>query len=527
MEKTTAIPQEVREEIETKIAQLERISADTGEKTNLINFLEYVITLPWGLQDTTSSDLANMRADWDKLQYGMKEAKDRVIEQIAVSLNKKEGFKGMILCLFGYPGVGKTFFAKNVAKILGRKTSSIALGGINDVTILRGQRKGWIGAEPGQLVKALVRAKSMNPVIILDEIDKIGGYHGEQVNAALLEILDPNQNNEFKDAYLDFPINLNNVIFIATANYLAHIPPPLLDRMEVIYIAPYSLPEKFVILKTFVFPKALADAEITPNQLAIDDQVIFDIVETTKNEAGIRTCEQLANKIVRKFLVAKMEGTIKIPEDAPFVISMENIKDFAKLDKEIAISFNPSTALIGQINIMGANDIYGTRTSLQINIVSGTGKLTTTGSLSELSKEVVSVAMGYLKTHASKYGIDEDYFEKHDFLLHRTEMARRKDGPSSGLANVICFFSAIKGLPIPQSFAVTGEVDLAGNALPIGGVKQKLTSNYQAGVTTFVLPETNRVDIAELDEEVSKNIKIHFVKNIDEVIAIFFPDYKL
>lgn len=531
LETVSGMSDDQKEAVKKKIGHLESMTVETGERASLISYLETIISIPWGKYEGTELDVKKIREQLNDCQYGMEDAKNRLLEHIAVMTQKKGDFAGLVLCLIGSPGVGKTLFAKNIAKVLGRKSVPIALGGIDDVSVLRGQRRGWIGAEPGQIVKALIQAKSMNPIIILDEIDKIGGHRGDQVKSALLEILDPNQNNEFKDAFLDIPLDISKILFVSTANYFASLPLALRDRLEIIQIDPYSEIEKLEIAKKFVIPKILSESGLSNSELILTEEVIKKIIDAFKFDAGMRRVERTLVKIVHKFVLDKMEGHIQSAEGVPFEINKDNLDQFAKVDSRSNVFFDPNSSAVGEMNMLWAREddtgsvVGGGRGSIQIRILPGSGKDTITGSIMDVFKQSIEVAKGYIKSHSKDFGIEEDYFNKHDLLLHCPDTSVKKEGPSAGVAIVLCLLSAIKNLQIPQSFAVTGEVDLLGNVLPVGGVKSKIAAAYQVGVKTFVLSNSNKGDFDEgVDEEIKKNININFISNVSEAIKIFFPD---
>ena len=531
LDEVQGMTDEVKEEITKKIGILESIKTESSEKASLQTYLDTVVSIPWGKHDESQQNINKMKVDLDEIQYGMEEAKDRLIEYLAVSLNKKVN-KGPILCLIGSPGTGKTLFAQNAAKILKRKCTSIPLGGIDDVTILRGQRRGWIGAEPGQITKALIRAKSMNPVIILDEIDKISGHRGDQVRAALLEILDPNQNNEFKDAYMEIPLDLSQILFIATANYYSGLPLALYNRLEIIHIDPYSILEKNDITKQFIIPGELRETGLSSEDLIIEDEVVLEIVKNFKFDGGMRRIKQTINKLLRKFLVEKLKNPIDLPK--PFIINQANIANYIELDSEIDNAFDPLSSIVGEINVLSVlhddtgSVVGGKKGSLQINIIKGKGKMVVTGSVQDVFRQSITVAFGYIKSKARELDIADNYFSNHDFYIHAPSTAQRKDGPSAGLGIILATLSAIKNIAIPQNYGITGEVDLRGNALVIGGVKAKINSAYQMGVKTFVLPIANKHEFeTEVEEQIKKDIQVYFIGNVSEAIKVFFPDWKV
>ena len=532
LETVTGMSDDQRETLGKKIDHLESMTVETGERASLISYLETAVSIPWGKCEGAALDIKKIRGQLDDCQYGMRDAKARLLEHLAVTAKKKGDFTGLVLCLIGSPGVGKTLFAKNIAKVLGRKSVSIALGGMDDVSVLRGQRRGWIGAEPGQIIKALIQVKSMNPIIILDEIDKIGGHRGDQVKAALLEILDPNQNNEFKDSFLDMPIDISKVLFVSTANYYAGLPLALRDRLEVIQIEPYSEIEKLEIAKRFVIPKILSESGLSNSDLVISDDVVKKIVGAFKFDGGMRRVERTLIKIIHKFVLDKMEGGVRHTESRAFEITLSNLGQFAKIDSQSSSSFDPNASVVGEINMLWAREddtgsvVGGGRGSIQIRILPGNGKDTITGSIMDVFKQSIDVAKGYIKSHSKEFGMEEDFFSRHDLLLHCPDTSVKKDGPSAGVAIVLCLLSAIKNLQIPQSFAVTGEVDLLGNVLPVGGIKSKIGAAYQAGVKTFILSRTNKNDFdEEVPEEIKNNVNVHFVSNVSEAVRIFFPDH--
>jgi len=509
------------------IAKTKRLDTDSSSnRSSLAEYLDTLLKIPWDTLSSKDLHVSQVRADLDSTLYGMKDAKERVIEYLATPLRNN----GPILCLLGAPGTGKTLFAKSIAKVLGRETATISLGGMDDVTILRGQRRGWVGAEPGQLVKALITTKSMNPVVVLDEIDKITGNRADQIRAALLEILDPNLNLEFKDAYIDIPLDLSKLFFVATANYSSGLPPALRNRLEIINIDPYTPDEKIEIASKFLIPKVLKECQIKNGELMFDQSAVLAVCDCFKTDAGMRRIEQTINKIVRKYNVERVEG--KISTLGPYIVGKDNLDRYVKLRPFEISNFDPNSQVIGEVNTLSVlvdsmgSVTGGSRGSLQIRTIPGKGKTTITGSVMEIYKESISVALGYIKTNSKIFGIEPAFFNKNDLLVHAPETSVPKDGPSAGMALVIGMLSAIKNLPVPQNYGITGEVDLNGNALIIGGLKQKIVSCYHVGIKTFVIPQDNKMDYDnDVPEDVKNNITIHFVRDVKDAIRIFFPDF--
>jgi ATP-dependent Lon protease len=524
------ISDDIRKELLDKVAHLENLKKDSSTRAELVEYLNTITSIPWDEYADTTFDLEVARKKLDEMQFGVEKAKERLIEYLALNLNSKENRKGALLCLIGPPGVGKTHFAQSVAKAIGRKYSKISLGGIDDVTILRGMRKGWIGAEPGQIIKTLTRTKSMNPVLALDEIDKIEGLRADQIKAALMEILDPIQNTEFRDAYLDIPVDISGVLFIATANYLSKIPVFLRDRIELLEIEGYTPNEKEQIAKHFLIPKIFNEYNIEKKELKFNDSAIDDVIDNNRRDAGMRGVEKDLRKISRRFLVNKFRDQ-NASSDYSLTVRKEDVDKY--VDVNPPEEFNPNEKKVGVINILWVSSsldtiLYGGRGAIQVNIVPGKGKHVVTGSLMDVFKESIDVAIGFIRSNCDLFDIPEDFFDTHDLLLHAPSTAQKKEGPSAGQALVLCMLSAIKNLPIDQGYGFTGEVDLNGNVLEIGGLKSKIVGGFQSGIESFIVPYANKIDFErDVDKKTKEMIKIHFVKNVFDSLKILFPDLKI
>lgn len=510
-------------ELSKKIEYFEKLEESTT-KAIIEEYLDVISDLPWNKFSELNHDLKTIRSAINEQTYGLNKAKEKVMQYMAANLSKKDNTKGSILCLVGPPGVGKTFFAQSLGKALNRSVESIPLGGIDDVTILRGQRKGWVGAEPGQIIKALIRADNMNPIIIFDEIDKIEGWRGAQVQAALLEILDTNQNKQYKDAFIDFPVDISNSLFITTANSIGKLPAALKDRLDVVELSGYTLGEKEKIMKGYLIPKILRQLGLDGQEFSITDEAIKILLENTKFEPGMRLIERHINNLAMKYLVKSYEDGAK-----SIVINANNLDEM--LDLRVQEKFNPDREAVGEISIMwvtSAGDAFGEiggRGTVQARAVRGDGESVLTGSIQDIFKESISVARGFLESNSKKYGFNEDYFEKHDILIHVPETSVKKDGPSAGAAVTACLYSVIMQKKISQNIAITGEIDLAGNILPVGGIKEKISGAAQDGISHFIIPKANKKDYEKMMEKSPvENIEVLFAATFDEVLNIIFPD---
>lgn len=478
----------------------------------LKTYLDLVVALPWNILTKDNLDLKKAETALNSDHYGLLDVKQRILEFLAVS-KLKNGFKGQILCLAGPPGVGKTSLAKSIAKTLGRKFVRISLGGVNSESEIRGHRRTYVGAMPGKIISQFKKAESSNPVMLLDEIDKLGrhGNSGDP-SAALLEVLDPEQNNSFVDHYLNVPYDLSNVFFIATANDLSEIPAPLRDRMEIINLSSYTLTEKLHIAETHVVPKQLKEHSIPDNGIEIKKEALLDLIHNYTREAGVRDLQRKIGQVCRynaaKFVKNKNE---KVIIDSAAILS---ILGDAKMHHEMAMTKRE----IGVATGLGWTPSGGELLFIEATMMKGHGRLILTGSLGDVMKESANIAMSYIKASAKNFNLENFDFDHHDIHLHFPSGATPKDGPSAGITITTCLISLLANKTIDNSIAMTGEISLRGKVLPVGGIREKVIAAHRSGIKTVIMSEENRSSAKEIPEEVRNELNLVFVNNINEVI---------
>ena len=490
--------------------RLKYVQPSSPESAVSRNYLDKILELPWHIYSKENLNIDNARRILDRDHYGLKDVKERILEFIAVR-KLSPNIKGQIICLVGPPGVGKTSVAKSLAKALNRKYERISLGGVHDEAEIRGHRKTYIGAMPGSIIEAVIRTKTSNPLILLDEIDKLASDYKGDPSSALLEALDPEQNNTFRDHYIEIPFDLSKVLFVTTANDKNEIPAPLLDRMEVIELFSYTHEEKFNIAKKHLIPKQLKENGIKASQLHFTDNAIHSIIDGYTREAGVRNLErtigQLMHKAARKIVEGEEKVDIKkkslkeLLGPAPFEDEDENLKP-----------------QIGVVRGLAWTSVGGDTLSIEVNVMPGKGKMELTGCMGDVMKESAQIGLSYVRSIAENYGIDSGYFEKHDIHLHIPEGAVPKDGPSAGITMALAILSAHTGIPVRGDIAMTGEITLRGKVLPIGGLKEKLLAAKTVGVKEVLVPARNKRNVVELDEEITDGMKITYVEDMNEVI---------
>ena len=485
-------------------------------------YLETLLELPWDDCTEDNFDIRHAREVLDNDHYGMEKVKERIIEYLAVLKQiakaeeegrKPQDFKAPILCLYGPPGVGKTSLGKSVAAALGRKYARISLGGLHDEAEIRGHRRTYIGAMPGRIIENLKKVKSSNPVFVLDEIDKTGSDYKGDPTSALLEVLDPEQNNTFHDNYLDLDYDLSKVLFIATANTLETIPRPLLDRLELIEMTGYSIEEKEEIAKRHLLPKELEQHGLKPSQLRLKKEITEHIIDDYTRESGVRALERQIAKICRKVVTR-----IALEEDYNVSVTKEDLVTYLgqpRYSRDIYENNRYTGVVTGLAWTQVGGEILFIETSLS---PAKTPTLTLTGNLGDVMKESATLALGYIKAHAKDFGIKNKDIETHSVHIHVPEGAIPKDGPSAGITITTALVSAFTGRKVRPKVAMTGEMTLRGKVLPIGGVKEKLLAAKRAGITDIVMCEDNRKDVAEIPAVYLNGLNIHFVKEIKEVI---------
>ena len=470
----------------------------------------------WYQKTEDNEDLQNVQKVLDEDHYGLEKVKKRIIEYLAVK--KMTGnLKAPILCFYGPPGCGKTSLGKSIAKALGRKFYKASLGGISDEAEIRGHRRTYVGSMPGRIIQGMTRAGVVNPVFLLDEIDKVGGanYKGDPASA-LLEVLDPEQNFAFNDNFLEEPYDLSNVLFICTANYLENVPAPLLDRLELIEVPSYTEIEKIKIAQGFLIPKQVAANGLKPEDITFSEDAIKEMIEHYSMEAGVRQLERLVASICRKVVVELLNDpkTVKpIQVDAERVKKYLGVEIFEGTKKE-------KENQIGVVTGLAYTEFGGDILPIEVNYFPGKGGLVLTGKLGDVMKESATIALDYVRANSKKYGIDDDIFQKNDIHIHVPEGAVPKDGPSAGVAITTAIISCLTHTPVDANVAMTGEVTLRGKALPIGGLREKSLAAARSGIKEIIVPEENRKDVSELPEEVKKTLKISYMKCVDDALAI-------
>ncbi len=492
--------------------KLMKMPLGSHEATVVRNYLDKCLEIPFGIYTKNSINLEKSRKILDKDHYGLDKVKTRIIESLAV-YKRNPGYAGQIICLYGPPGVGKTSIVKSLAKSMNRNYVRVALGGIHDEAEIRGHRKTYIGAMTGRIIDALIKSGSMNPIILLDEIDKIGNDYKGDPSSALLEALDPEQNTSFTDHYIDFPIDLSKVLFITTANDVSTVSAPLYDRMEVIELNSYTADEKFNIAKKHLIKKELLKHNISPKEFKISDAALYKIIDCYTKEAGVRGLEKQISNLCRKAATALEEG------ETVFRVTPKNLNKYLGIEKyEKDLSLEKDT--VGVVNGLAWTQVGGTMLPIEVSTLKGTGKLELTGNLGDVMKESAKTAVSYIRYKSDEYGIDSDFYKTKDIHIHAPEAAISKDGPSAGLAITTAILSELTGIPIKANVAMTGEISLKGRALPIGGLKEKSMAAYKAGCDTVIIPKSNYKDLQEISSEVKQAVKFITVEYFDEILPI-------
>jgi len=510
--KKAKMPPHAEEEALKQLKKLERMNPDTAETATLRNWLDTMVELPWSKSSKDNLNLKKAQKILDEDHYGLEKVKERIIEYLAVR-KLKEKPKGSILCLVGPPGVGKTSLGRSIARALNRKFVRLSLGGLHDEAEIRGHRRTYVGAMPGRIIQAIQQAGTNNPLIMLDEIDKVGSDFRGDPSSALLEVLDPEQNATFRDNYLGVSFDLSNVIFMTTANVLDTIQPALLDRMEVITIAGYTEEEKLEIAKRHLLPKQIQENGLEKGDLVIDKKALLAIINQYTEEAGLRQLERELGKICRKVAKQKalMEGSFK-----PVKITKENLHEFLGAPKvfiETALKKNQIGVATGLAWTAFGGDIL----FIEALKMKGKGNLVLTGQLGEIMQESARAAYSYARAKAKEFGINEDDFDNYDIHVHIPEGAIPKDGPSAGITLATAIVSVLSGQPVRKDVAMTGEITLRGNVLPVGGIKEKMLAARRAKIKKVILPEQNKKDLEDIPEEVLNDLNFVFVDNVRQV----------
>lgn len=508
-------PKYAMDAFQKEMAKLEKYNPTTPDYSIQYNYVKFMLELPWNDMSKDNLDLKHAQKVLDSDHFGLEKVKERIIEYLAV-LKLRGDMKSPILCLYGPPGVGKTSLGKSIAKAVGRKYVRIALGGMHDEAEIRGHRKTYVGALPGRILNGINKAGTSNPVMVLDEIDKLSSDFKGDPSSALLEVLDPEQNGTFHDNYLDLDYDLSHVLFITTANDISTIQPALLDRMELINVTGYLAEEKMEIAKKFLVPKELKEHGIDKKELKIDKAALTEIIDKYTHESGVRGLEKQIAKVAR--VTAKK---IAMGDAFPPVIKKEHLKEYLGLPSAFHDKQNGNEG-VGVVTGLAWTQMGGEILFVESSVSEGKGQLTMTGNLGNVMKESATIAYQYIKAHPQMAGITSKEFDAKDIHVHVPEGATPKDGPSAGITLVSSMVSALRGQAIKKGIAMTGEMTLRGRVLPVGGIKEKILAAKRAGVTTIVISEDNRKDIEDINEVYVQGLTFHYVKNIDDVIKFIF-----
>ncbi|KIL53307.1 peptidase [Jeotgalibacillus alimentarius] len=507
------MPESIEKIARKELDRYEKVPATSAESSVIRNYIEWLITVPWSQSTKDDLDIKKAEKILDRDHYGLEKVKERVLEYLAVQQLTKS-LKGPILCLAGPPGVGKTSLARSIAESVGRKFVRASLGGIRDESEIRGHRRTYVGAMPGRIIQGMKKAGTVNPVFLLDEIDKMSNDFRGDPSSAMLEVLDPEQNNSFSDHFIEEPYDLSKVMFIATANNLATIPGPLRDRMEIITIAGYTEIEKINIAKNHLLPKQIEENGLSKSQVQVRDEAIKDIVRYHTREAGVRSLERQLATVCRK--AAKM---IVGEEKKKVVVTSKSLYDFLG-KKKFRYGQAEVEDQIGVATGLAYTTVGGDTLQIEVSLSPGKGKLVLTGKLGDVMKESAQTAFSFVRSRAEQLNLEEDFHEKHDIHIHVPEGAVPKDGPSAGITIVTALVSALTNRKIKKEVGMTGEVTLRGRVLPIGGLKEKSLSAHRAGLTTIIIPKENERDIDDIPESVRAELTFIPVSHVDEVLEV-------
>jgi ATP-dependent Lon protease len=506
------LPGEAEAVAKKQLKRLRSMQVGSAEYTVVRTYLDWILDLPWTNTTQDIMDISQVRKVLDEDHYGLEKVKKRILEFLAVRKLKQDK-KGPILCLIGPPGVGKTSLGRSIARALGRKFVRISLGGVHDEAAIRGHRRTYVGALPGQIIQGMKKASTINPVFMMDEVDKIGHDFRGDPSAALLEVLDPEQNNTFADHYLEVPYDLSNVMFVATANISDPIPPPLKDRMEVLEIPGYTRREKLAIAKQHLLPKQLEEHGLTTAQIDIQDTAIEEIIDQWTREAGVRNLERQIASVIRGVAVKVAEGETALRK----VTTADDLREFLgapKFTSEVA----ERTEETGVATGLAWTSVGGEILFIEATRMYGTGKLQLTGQLGDVMKESAQAALSFVRTNAERYGIMKDFLEKSDVHIHIPAGAMPKDGPSAGVTMFTALVSMLTGIRVRHDVAMTGEITLRGRVLPIGGLKEKVLAAHRAGIKRVIIPERNKPDLEEVPKEVLDELEFVSVSRMDQVL---------
>jgi len=508
--KKTKLTKEAREKADAELKKLRTMSPMSAEATVVRNYLDWLLSIPWGRNSKVRHDLDFAQDVLDKDHYGLEKVKDRIVEYLAVQSRQKK-LKGPILCLVGPPGVGKTSLGKSIAKATGREFIRMALGGVRDEAEIRGHRRTYIGSMPGKIIQSMKKAKKSNPLFLLDEIDKMGMDFRGDPSSALLEVLDPEQNATFMDHYLEVEYDLSGVMFVTTANTL-NIPPALMDRMEIIRIAGYTEDEKVEIAKRHLLPKAVRDHALQPKEFSVSDEALREVIRTYTREAGVRSLERELMKLARKAVTEILRTKKKSVKITP-----ANLSDYLGVPR-FRFGQVESDDQVGVVTGLAWTEVGGELLTIEGVMMPGKGRMTVTGNLKDVMKESISAAASYVRSRAIDFGIEPPFFDKRDIHVHVPEGATPKDGPSAGVAMATAIVSVLTGIPVRADVAMTGEITLRGRVLPIGGLKEKLLAALRGGIKKVLIPEDNVKDLADIPNNVKSGLEIIPVSRVGEVL---------
>ncbi|NNJ75585.1 MAG: endopeptidase La [Anderseniella sp.] len=508
----TKLSKEAREKANAEMKKLKQMSPMSAEATVVRNYLDWLLSIPWGKKSRVKNDLAKAEAVLESDHYGLEKVKERIVEYLAVQARANK-LRGPILCLVGPPGVGKTSLAKSIAKATGREYVRMSLGGVRDEAEIRGHRRTYIGSMPGKVIQSMKKAKKSNPLFLLDEIDKMGMDFRGDPSSALLEVLDPEQNSTFMDHYLEVEYDLSNVMFVTTANSL-NIPGPLMDRMEIIRIAGYTEDEKFEIARRHLLSKALENHGLDKTEFELSDDGLTEVVRRYTREAGVRNLERELNTLCRK---AVKEIVLAKGAKKKVKVTAKNMADFLGVQK-YRYGMAEMEDQVGVVTGLAWTEVGGELLTIEAVMMPGKGKMTVTGNLRDVMKESISAASSYVRSRSTDIGVKPPVFDKKDIHVHVPEGATPKDGPSAGVAMVTAITSVLTGIPIRREVAMTGEITLRGRVLPIGGLKEKLLAALRGGITKVLIPEENAKDLADIPDNVKNGLEIVPVSHADEVL---------
>ena len=503
--------EEARSKCEKELDRLGRMAPGSPESSVSQTYVEWILDLPWGKETDDNLDLDRAREILNRDHYGMEDVKERIIEYLAV-LQLKKDMKGPILCFVGPPGVGKTSIVKAIAEAVGRKFVQVSLGGVRDEAEIRGHRRTYIGSIPGRIISGMKQAGTMNPVFLFDEIDKMSGDFRGDPASAMLEVLDSEQNHAFRDHYLELPFDLSKVMFITTANSMETIPPPLLDRMELIEVPSYTEEEKLQILKRHLLPKQIREHGMKENALKAGDETLKAMIEDYTREAGVRTLERTAAKLCRKAAVRMLDR-----KKRSMTVSKKVLREMLGAPRYLREAPEKEPR-IGIVNGLAYTSVGGEMLEVECSTMSGKGMLKLTGQLGDVMKESAETAFSWVRAHSEELGLAKDFYQGIDVHIHVPEGAVPKDGPSAGITMTTALVSAVTGVPVRQDIAMTGEVTLRGRVLPIGGLKEKTMAAYRAGSRTLIIPEENRKDLEKIPDYVLDQFSVLPVQDVQEVL---------